>query len=340
MKYIRIVPFLLILTIFPFHAFAQDDTEAFDFWLSEEFVKDLAQKNTILFPLSLKMEHRTSTVHTLAKDCEIHVAAKTSDGKKLAWPSAVVVEPPNLCKERGPGMSATASEKSLRETLWPSYFDAHIMNRDCLAIGFPRIFTEHAAGSAHPANPNHVLEIHPALRIECGSFVLDMKKFLKAYRGMRSIQPTSAQECVSTRKLYVRKNQSRYEFLEEGGNNCGNFVVVDSHINSEWVRALSNGGHTAIARVNFGCFDNFPCLGPYTLKLYTYPGTPEDAILTNFLTGTGNDAQNHYFHGMLTYDYFSIIKTLRKEDGAWIDPADWTPVKYPIAMVVFGEIFE
>ncbi len=45
-----------------------------------------------------------------------------------------------------------------------------------------------------------------------------------------------------------------------------------------------------------------------------------------------------YFHGMLTYDYFSMIKALRAPDRVtWLDSPEWTPVPFPLAFVVFGE---
>lgn len=42
---------------------------------------------------------------------------------------------------------------------------------------------------------------------------------------------------------------------------------------------------------------------------------------------------------MFTFDYFSIVKTLRDPDGTWHEgPADWTQVQFPLAFVVFGEV--
>ena len=42
------------------------------------------------------------------------------------------------------------------------------------------------------------------------------------------------------------------------------------------------------------------------------------------------------WHGMLTYDYFSMVKALRK-DGVWSGAESWSEVPFPISIVLFGE---
>ena len=291
------------------------DDQAFDFSLSDAFVHMLADQNTILFTIQLRMDSH-SRVHTLANDCEIHISARPSG--TLAWPSGFVVEPPNVCKERAPGMVGT----------WPTYLDAHVMNQQCRVVGFPRIFTEHAAGNADASNPNHVLEIHPALDLSCGDFQLDMRSFLKAYPGMRRISPGTAAAIIGGRHLSVRKHGASYEFRESGGSK-GNFAVLETTINPAWVRKIS-GGHSAIGRVSPDGE------GSYSLKVYTYDGTPEDNTLARI--GAGNEPSRRlYYHGLFTYDYFSILRTVRDTDGSWLNLTDWTEVRFPLAFVVFGE---
>ncbi len=307
-------------------SWSQDENETFDFWLSEAHVRRLADENTINFRLRLSLNHRTKTVHVVSKDCEIHIAA--SSAEQLAWPAAVVVEPPNVCKERAPGMPKT-SETQLRDKLWPEYLDRNMMDKECEVVGFPRIYTEHAAGNTDPANPDHVLEIHPALAFTCGTFKLDMRSFLKAYSGMSRIKNESAASCIESRKLAVRKRNNQYEFKQDGGANCGNFAILYASIYRQWVRKI-NGGHSAIARVS-------PAgRGPYTLKLYTYEGTPEDKLLQDISERNGPQ-RRLYFHGMFTYDYFSIVKVLRDRDGNWHNVSSWTEVPFPLAFVIFGE---
>jgi hypothetical protein len=203
------------------------------------------------------------------------------------------------------------------------------MGQQCQVVGFPRIFTEHASGNSDPSNPNHVLEIHPALSLTCGSFQLDMRSFLKVYPGMRQIQPETAAACIAGRQLQVRKHDASYEFRQSGGGSCGNFAVMQATINPRWVRRIS-GGHSAIARVSPGGE------GSYSLKLYTYVGTREDNLLANIAQGR-EPSRRLYFHGMFTYDYFSILRAVRDADGTWLPVTDWTEVRFPLAFVVFGE---
>ena len=302
---------------------AQDaEDQPFDFSLSDAFVRTLAQQNTILFKMALLMERR-SKVHALGSDCEIHIAATASGD--LAWPAGVVVEPPNVCKERAAGMPGTGSPASL----WPAYLDQHVMKQQCQVVGFPRIFTEHAAGNSDPSNPNHVLEIHPALSLACGNFQLNMRSFLKVYPGMRQIKPETAAACIAERQLQVRKHDASYEFRQSGGGSCGNFAVLQAAVNPKWVRKIS-GGHSAIARVSPGGE------GSYSLKLYTYEGTREDNLLANIAQGR-EPSRRLYFHGLFTYDYFSILRAVRDPDGTWRTVSDWTEVRFPLAFVVFGE---
>jgi hypothetical protein len=98
----------------------------------------------------------------------------------------------------------------------------------------------------------------------------------------------------------VRRRGVSYEFREGGGPRCGNFIRVYAAVNLAWVRKI-RGGHSAIARVSPGGF------GPFSLKLYTYQGTPEDTLLEQIGHGQEPD-RRLYFHGMLTHDYFSILK--------------------------------
>jgi len=297
----------------PLGAFGQDDT--FDFWLSQGYVEQLASENSILPSVSVHVTASTKAVHPLASDCEMHLAATPPDGA-AAWPSAIVVEPPNLCKNAAPGTAG-----------WPSYFKTHAIGKDCTATGFPRIFTEHAKSGAAAANPFHVLEIHPALSLKCDNNPMSFAAFLKYYPGMSQIKPATASKCLAERALSVRFNapKQRYEFRQSGGGTCGNFAAFAVVLNKEWVRTIS-GGHSAIARVDTD-------EGTTTLKLYTLDGTAGDAVLA-----AAQPPEQATLHGLLTYDYFSIIKTLRTADGAWTNPTDWTTVKFPLALVVFGEV--
>lgn len=170
------------------------EQQAFDFALSESYLLKVEHEG-ILPTFSVHMDARTKSVHTLGSDCEIHMAATSVD--TLGTPPGLVVEPPNLCKFRPPDTPAT-SEKNLREVIWPSLFDSRVIGKECAVTGFPRIFTEHAQGPEDAANPNHVLEIHPATAVTCGGQELSFIGFLKAIKGMRAIKPATAASCINT----------------------------------------------------------------------------------------------------------------------------------------------
>lgn len=328
MKIVSMVSALLLTVGLAAGPALAQEGDAFDFWLSESYVHQLADQNSLLFSLPLSMGNQTSKVKSLSEDCEIHIPATSPE--KLAWPSSVVVEPPNVCKERLPDMPRSGA----LTRLWPQYLRDHVLGRECTVTGFPRLYSEHKEGGDEGTNPDHVLEIHPALQFACGDFTLDLRPQLKYYPGMRRIKPESAATCLRDRRLSVRKNaaRARYEFVEQGaGKLCGNFAIFHvTSINPDWVRKIS-GGHSALARVFSGD------AGPFTLKLYTYDNTPEDRLLEEISEGR-DTGRRLYLHGMLSYDYFSILKTLRDREGHWHDVPDWTQVRFPLVLVVFGKV--
>jgi len=322
MKWRLVFLFALVVGLARPYVLAQNG-DYFDFVISETYLNQLAREG-ILPAVAVHMDARTKKVHTLAADCEIHMATTPAD--QLGDPPSIVVEPPNVCKFPPPNSPKT-TETNLRNVIWPKLFDKWVMGKDCEVTGFPRIFTEHAQGAADPANPNHVLEIHPAMAIRCGSYQLDFTSFLTALPGMRAVKPDTAVSCISQRKLEVRYADEQYQFREEGGQ-CGNFAIVEvSNLNPKWVHAVK-GGHSAIARVSA---DGKSLT---TLKIYTLTGTKADGWLGSYKKG-GN--ARLFLHGMFTFDYFAILRTVRTPDGQWTHPSDWQVVKFPLAFVVFGE---
>jgi len=294
--------------------------------------------------VKLKMgEH--SAVHDIADDCELHVAARMPNNRILANPSGIVVEPPNVCKLRVPQIAQSGSIK----TAWGSYFDTKVQDKTCEVTGFPRIYSEHSSGgSATGSNPDHVVEVHPQIGMHCdGEDAADFLPLLKIFPNMRRITDLSAEACLDKRQLFVRAREKSgaviYEFLEQGakgsGGSCGNFVVVEADISKEYLRELSNGGdHVALARAWVG--DH----GPWPLKVYTYKGTPEDDSIAALKDNPDETASIELqLHGLLTYDYFTIVQTLQKKEGGqfvWLPVSeleDYKEVPSPLALVVFGK---
>lgn len=315
-----IVSLLALLAFAPPLSAADEDNVA-DFSMSEAFLKELAKQDTITFKTTLRLDHRTAKVHPVDQDCEIHIATKALTGQLS--PSGAVVEPPNLCKETPPGAAGTT---------WLQVFDDQVMTKECEVTGFPRLFTEHAGGAAKPANPNHFFEVHPALAIKPveGGDGLDFLAFLKFHQGLPSIKPTSASSCMEKRKLAIRREKGKYFFKEEGGQ-CGNFIKVEATIPSEWIRKI-NGGFSALARVTP------PGESTYSLKIYGIENTPGGTLLGGLKTQ--ETERRIFLHGLLTYDYFAIVRAARQQDGTWLKIPKWKPVPFPLAMVIFGEVTE
>jgi hypothetical protein len=288
-----------------------------DFTISESYLRSLADNGTVAVDVPLRLTNRTNRVHPIDQDCEMHLAGKPRD-LRLGTPESIVVEPPNLCRFKHD------SGKT-----WPKILDEVVMNRDCVATGFPRIFTEHASNGDDEANPNHVFELHPALRITCGQDTISFQSYLTVFPGMRAIKPRSADTCLRTRTVSMRYHNGRYEFTEDGGTNCGNFAIAEvGYVEPDWVREIG-GGHSAIARVSLDGSSRT------TLKIYTLSGSDADAWLAQVKSSGQGDARV-YLHGMFTYDYFAFVRTVRKPNREWINPTDWTKVEFPMAFVVFG----
>ena len=329
---------LCTIVIGPTLSAAQDET--IDFSIDASFLKSLAEGHTIQPTFAVRLLHRTSGVHDLRADCEMHLAGKLAPPASFGNPPAVVVEPPNLCKNAPPG--STVTTLSALSVAWGKIFDDKVMDRDCRAQGFPRIFTEHASNGGNLANPNHVFELHPLTRLECDGTVLDFGNFLRFHRGMRAIKPTTANSCLRRRRLNVRFHEGRYEFREEGGK-CGNFLIFEiGFINRAWIRN-TGGGHSAIVRISPDGESRV------TAKIYSLENTEADGFLTRLMTDSNDSttedprarddevfSTRRIWHGMLTYDYFSMIKALRK-DGVWSEARNWSKVPFPISIVLFGE---
>jgi len=320
MQIVRGFLFVLALLITPV-SYAQD---AFDFSISKDYMTFLATEGAAQVGIKMHFKGRTKSVHSLASDCEMHLAADPVD-MELGSPNAIVAEPPNLCKFSPP--------KDPKAKSWGATFDRYAMNKDCTVFGFPRIFTEHSTGAETEANPNHVFEIHPAIKMECPDKTISFETFLTIFKGMRAIKPETARKCIEDRKLQVRynKNKQRYEFKEGGGGTCGNFAIVEvGNVEPDWVREIP-GGHTAIARVSFDGMSRT------TLKLYTLAPSERDEWLVQ-VKNAGMGTNRIFLHGMFTYDYFSIVKTIRKDRNAPLEEfTDWRDIEFPIAFVVMGE---
>lgn len=302
---------------------AEPEGGAFDFSLTPAFLRTLESNKSISFTTNLKLGSH-SGVHPINGDCEVHLAGFPVT-EPFGSPSAFIVEPPNLCHFNTSG--AVASDTSD----WLTEFDG-LKGKSCSVTGFPRIFTEHASNGGEPSNPNHVLEIHPALTIDCGAGQrFDFSPFLTALPGMRAIAPSTTTSCITQRHLFVRfdSTSQQYLFREEGGR-CGNFAVVEVvRVFQQSIRTVGTG-HSAILRVSpDGQSDT-------TLKIYTEAGSQIDSWLTKQQSNPTPE-ERVFIHGLFTYDYFAIQRTLHPLNAAWLQPADWVQVRFPLAFVAYGQ---
>jgi hypothetical protein len=300
-----------------------DPGGVFDFAIKKSFLETLENGHTIQPTLTVNLGHH-SALHPLGQDCEMHIAG-TVQGSPIGSPTGIVIEPPNLCKI-DPSGAETADTNS-----WPAVLD-NLDGKTCQVTGFPRIFTEHATGNASASNPNHVFEIHPALGIDCGHDKVSFANFLTVFPGMRAISSSTATSCMKDRQLEVRYESSTAEYqFRENSAGCGNFAIVEiDGVNPRWVRSVT-GGHTAIVRATGDGASTV------TLKVYTLSPSSIDTWLGS-IVGAGNGGNERKFiHGLFTYDYFSMLKTLHPRQQSWLTPGDWTAIKFPLAIVAFGE---
>jgi hypothetical protein len=250
----------------------------------------------------------------------MHLAG--SSGIKIGFPGKVVVEPPNLCRFKPPASLGSS---------WGPVFDNYVLRKSCVAVGFPRLFAEHIKNGKPPANPPHMVEVHPVLELRCtGSPTISFLSFLTIVMGMGAIQDESADQCIEGYKLWVRQSGTNYEFLEDRPSRCGNFVVLDAVVDPQYVRKVA-GGHSAIAQV--WALES----RPHSMKLYTYDGTKEDTDVASIGTSTNEDPTEALpLHGLLTVDYFTVLRTIRDRNGNWLSVPEWTAVRFPLALVVYG----
>lgn len=299
------------------------------FTMSESLLRTMIQKNTIQPTFRVRM-NANGPLHTLANDCEMHIAG-TVQGASLGTPPAIVVEFPNWCRFSPDGQLSSASFSSLSNA-WRDLVSTRVVGRTCDVKGFLRIFCEHCTGGgAEGSNPNHAYEFHPALSITCGSENFAFNSMLRSFPGLRHISPSTASNCITGRNLSVRFRNNRYEFREDGGGTCGNFAVVEiMDINMDWSFAV-DGGHYAFADVTA---DGDAVGG---LGIYTMSGSESDTWLSQIIQQEGLGDTSKVVHGVFTYDWMSIIDTLQDAQGNLRRPSQFQRIDFPLALIVYGE---
>jgi hypothetical protein len=298
------------------------------FTMNESFLRTMSTGNTIQPTFSVRIT-ANGPLHTLANDCEMHVAGRVQDAS-LGTPPAIVVEFPNWCKFNPQGALGD-SFNSLRTT-WANFVTANLINKTCDVKGFLRIFCEHCqGGGSGGSNPNHAYEFHPALSMRCGTEDFAFDSMLRTFPGLRHISPSTANNCIRGRRLQVRFKNNRYEFLESGGGSCGNFAIVTvNDFDFDWSGAI-DGGHYTFATVTAD--------GQHTgnIGLYTLTGSEIDMWLRDAIAAGGMGNTRKTIHGVFTYDWESIYLALVDDQGNLRKPTQWTEVEFPLALIAYGE---
>ena len=65
-------------------------------------------------------------------------------------------------------------------------------------------------------------------------------------------------------------------------------------------------------------------------------GTPTAEWFARLKKGEQHLDDPRLVHGVLTYDYFSMIRAIGDDSGELAKPADWTEVNFPLALVILG----
>ena len=315
----HITKLLVLLLLFAQPIFAQS------FTMNEAFLRGIIQMNTIQPTLRIRMSAH-GPLHTLANDCEMHVAG-TVQGGSMGNPPAIVVEFPNWCVFNPQGNLGDNFE-TLRQK-WDTFATSNLDNKTCDVRGFLRIFTEHATGGGGPTNPDHAYEFHPALSMQCANQTFSFGNMLRAFPGLRHISNGAASSCLSGRGLRVRFLHNRYEFTEGGGGTCGNFVIV--RVSAIHESSTMAGGHYAVVTATAN--------GQTTSQvgLYTLTGSPLDSWLAQVIASGGMGSSTKVIHGVFTYNWHSIIRTLRNPDGTLRRPNQLTAVQPALAVIAYGE---
>jgi hypothetical protein len=295
--------------------------------MNEQFLRRIINANTAQPSIRVRMKAH-GPLHPLDQDCEMHVAG-TVIGGSIGTPPAIVVEFPNWC-EFNPQGNLGDNLATLKQK-WNTFATSNLDNKTCDVTGFLRIFTEHASGGGGATNPDHAYELHPALSMKCGSQTFNFGDMLRASPGLRHISNGAASSCITGRKLKVKFAHNRYEFTESGGGSCGNFVIIRVSAINAAQSVPMGGGHYTVATVTAD--------GSHSgeVGLYTLADSPLDDWLEQAIGNGGIGSSTKIIHGVFTYNWQSIINTLRNSNGTLRRPAQLVEIRPSLAVIAYGE---
>lgn len=324
----RVARASLLILAFTLPAGAQEHTARFE--MTEAFLRAWARDP--VRDLDVKLDC-AGPVHNPVNDCEIHVSAELVD-PSISDFQHVVIEPPNLCKDKGSSMSNW--RKRLNQ----------LKDRECTSGGFIRAWPEHLTPSSICSNPAHFMEVHPALTLDCGTNnSFDFTPLLEAHKDLGFKKPAIVRKMLGM-KLWVCKGCTGAEGMNAiafdycynepcpGGpaSNFGRFTarVVRETIRPEAGKTL-DGFATGIARVKAkGSTSNQFRM----LKLYAFEGTSfYDDLLAQ--RGKSGNVPTWDILGIFAIDPFSVLRTI---DDDRFTEGEWTEVDYPVTLAVYGRL--
>jgi hypothetical protein len=292
-------------------------------------------------------------VHAAAIDCEVHIGAALRDPTISDYPD-VVLEPPNVCKDRAKSKKA-----------WRAFYEG-FTGQQCSALGFVRVWPEHLDNGQGDSNPRHYMELHPLRTLSCaGAATVDLRDKLRAYADLGYKDPDLVDTIFHTFQLWVRRvpppagEGSSLEMIAfdyrvcDLSGKCGNrqtvpnFTRLTARLLPDTVRQVAahpgeEGFKTVLARVRPAGEEEGDATRWWLTKLYALKGT-------DFYASLGDTAQlqaEFDVIGIFTVDPLSVIKTLYPRQATAggeggqptsAPPDTWLEVKYPIAVVVFGQ---
>jgi len=317
--------FLLALLIIASTAYAVEHAPQFEF--TESFV--LSWAHHPVADIAVKFDC-PSNEHLLDADCEIHLGAELSDPSVSDF-QGLVLEPPNVCKDAGVN--------------WKTVL-APLHNEDCTAYGFWRAWPEHLTSGSGCSNPDHILEIHPMLKLTCTSATHDFTSKLRGDTGI-PYKPLTTVRKMQGMRLWISRGSAaegisaiRFDYCFPSATSCtrgtaSNFARFKVRILRNTIRPAAGdnrGFLTVIARVRAVSTNDVAETQAKFLKLYALDGSEFYTTLDNQRNNTGS-VPTWDIIGIFAIDPYSVLKVL---DRPGFTNDTWTAVDFPVSVVVFG----
>ena len=291
-------------------------------------------------------------IHGVADDCEIHVGARLKD-ESVSDFAGVVLEPPNVCKDRRRTQGA-----------WRSFYDG-TAGLKCQADGFIRAWPEHLTSGGGASNPLHVMELHPLRALTCPGLTVDLREQLVVPPDLGYKTGRQIDTVLRTFRLWVRRmphpdsdalNVVEFDYftclVQGNGEKCGfglsglhNFARLAVNVVGSTKRCSGGGGNgeafrTIIGRARARSRTGSPLAQAHLTKLYALPGTQFYSDLGENCSPPGPPTKTEFdLVGIFTIDPLAVVKTLDRVTTDHLD-GQWVEVAFPMAFIIFDNVPE